>query len=118
MAQVSFKRGTNDPPQTGVVDGALYLKEDSEKFDLYFGNEENKILKLNAETATKLSTTRSIQINLGSTGQIVINDDGTCVPGRYCTVGQNGCATKTDAAANKYKVLQRVDNTHIKILFK
>ena len=59
MAQVSFKRGTNEPPQTGVVDGALYLKEGSEKFDLYFGSEKNEILKLNAATADKATCLQS-----------------------------------------------------------
>lgn len=52
MAQVSFKRGTTVPSVR--EEGALYLKENSanEKFDLYFGG-SNKILKLNAETASK-----------------------------------------------------------------
>ncbi len=52
-------------------------------------------------------------------GQIVINDDGTCVPGEYCKVNDNGEGTAANIEDNiKYKVLERLDNNHIRILFK
>lgn len=105
MAQVSFKRGTSDPPQTEAVDGALYLKEDSEKFDLYFGSEENKILKLNAETATKLSTTRSIQTNLGSKSAASFDGSGDISPGVTGTLSIENGGTGATTAANALKNL-------------
>lgn len=52
-------------------------------------------------------------------GQIVINDDGTCVPGGYCKVNDNGEGTIANIEDNiKYKVLERLDNNHVRILFK
>ena len=52
-------------------------------------------------------------------GQIVVNDDGTCKVNEYCKVSDSGCATaaeKTDI--NKYRVVKRIDDTHVKIIFK
>ena len=52
---------------------------------------------------------------VGMFGQIVVIDDGTCTVNGYCTVGNDGKAT---AAETGYRVLKRIDETHIKILFK
>ena len=52
-------------------------------------------------------------------GQIVVNDDGTCKVNEYCKVSDNGGATaaeKTDPI--KYRVIKRIDDTHVKIIFK
>lgn len=52
-------------------------------------------------------------------GQVVVNDDGTCAPGGYCKVNDNGEGTVANNEDNiKYKVLERLDNNHIRILFK
>ena len=54
---------------------------------------------------------------IGLVGKLVVIDDGTCQPNGYCKIGNNGTATisteKTD-----YRVLNRLDNNHIKILLK
>lgn len=49
---------------------------------------------------------------VGLLGQIVLIDDGTCVSGGKCTVANGGIAT----IGNKYRVLKRLDDTHIVIL--
>lgn len=52
-------------------------------------------------------------------GQIVVNDDGTCKVDEYCKVADNGGATaaeKTDPI--KYRVIKRIDESHVKIIFK
>ena len=49
---------------------------------------------------------------VGIVGQIVVVDDGTCVAGGRCTVGSNGKAT---AAESGIRVLERLDDTHIRV---
>lgn len=49
---------------------------------------------------------------VGLLGQIVLIDDGTCVSGGKCTVADGGIAT----IGNKYRVIKRLDDTHIVIL--
>lgn len=48
-------------------------------------------------------------------GFVIVVDDGTSKVGGYCTVSENGIATDSDTG---YKVLSRIDETHIKIVFK
>ena len=52
---------------------------------------------------------------VGFMGQFIVNDDGTCMPGKRCVCGENGVATHT-ASKNGYRVLKRLDETHIKII--
>lgn len=52
---------------------------------------------------------------VGMLGQLIVIDDGICTVGGYCNVGDNGKAT---AAESGYKVLKRIDDTHIKVFFK
>lgn len=49
---------------------------------------------------------------VGIVGQIVVVDDGTCVAGGRCTVGSNGKAT---VAESGIRVLERLDDTHIRV---
>jgi len=51
---------------------------------------------------------------VGLLGQIVVIDDGTCIPGQKCSVKNGGIATN----GSDYMVLKRLDDTHIKVLFK
>lgn len=50
-----------------------------------------------------------------SKGKVVMIDDGTCIINGYATVGANGQATYS---SNNYavRVLERIDDTHIKVL--
>lgn len=51
---------------------------------------------------------------VGLMGKLIVCDDGTAVAGNFCDCGKNGIATK----GNTYRVLERIDESHIKILMK
>lgn len=53
---------------------------------------------------------------IGLLGQLVVCDDGSCWPGGYCKCGANGVATVS--AEPGWRVLARLDENHIRILFK
>lgn len=52
---------------------------------------------------------------VGLVGKLVVIDDGTCVTNGYCNVANGGIATKSEKG---YRVMARLDDTHIKILLK
>ena len=52
---------------------------------------------------------------IGFMGKLVVIDDGTCKVNGYCKAGENGIATKTTDKSG-YRVMERIDDTHIKIL--
>lgn len=52
---------------------------------------------------------------VGLLGVLSVCDDGTCLPGAYCTVTDKGLAT---AATAGYKVLRRVSETVVEVLFR
>lgn len=54
---------------------------------------------------------------VGLLGQLVVVDDGTCTENGYCAIAEGGIATNA-AAPTPYRVLERLDETHIRILFK
>jgi hypothetical protein len=49
---------------------------------------------------------------VGLLGQLIVIDNGKCVPGQRCGVGKDGIAIPGD----KYRVMKRLDKKHIKIL--
>lgn len=48
-------------------------------------------------------------------GKLVVVDDGTCKANGYCYPSENGVATSTE---NGFYVMERLDDTHIRILLK
>jgi hypothetical protein len=52
---------------------------------------------------------------VGLLGQVVMVDDGTCIAGGYVKPLINGIGT---AASSGYRVMKRIDDTHIKVLVK
>ncbi len=48
-------------------------------------------------------------------GKLVVIDDGTCEPNGYCYPSENGVATSTESG---FYVMERLDDTHIRILLK
>ena len=52
---------------------------------------------------------------VGMMGQLVTIDDGTCKVNGYCKVADGGMATAADSG---YRVIARLDDTHIKVLFR
>lgn len=61
----------------------------------------------------KLRTSRKEWDCVGSQGQLIMVDDGTCIEDGYCKCGKNGVGTK---AISGYRVMKRLDPTHIKIV--
>ena len=62
-------------------------------------------------------TNRKEWATVGLLGQLVAEDDGTCRANSYCYV-LAGIATHTSESYGSYRVLKRLDNNHILILFK
>ena len=54
---------------------------------------------------------------VGLLGQLVVEDDGTCIVNSYCNV-LAGIATGTTSTYNSYRVMKRLDENHILILFR
>ncbi|MCH5210446.1 MAG: hypothetical protein J1F01_05715 [Oscillospiraceae bacterium] len=52
---------------------------------------------------------------VGMMGQLVVIDDGTCEVNGYCKPADDGTATAADKG---YRVIARLDDTHIKVLFR
>ena len=50
---------------------------------------------------------------VGMMGKLVVVDDGSCEVNGFCKAGINGIATKAD---NGYRVMKRIDETHILVL--
>lgn len=53
--------------------------------------------------------------SVGMMGKLVVVDDGTCEVNGYCKPTDGGIATKSESG---YRVMKRLDDTHIKILFR
>ena len=51
---------------------------------------------------------------ISSKGKVVLIDDGTCVVGKFATVGPGGIATYSDDNV-AVRVMKRIDDTHIKV---
>lgn len=54
---------------------------------------------------------------VGTHGQLVVIDDNTCKVNGYCKITDNGTATSSDATTD-YRVIERLDDTHIRIVIK
>ena len=52
---------------------------------------------------------------VGMMGKLVVIDDGTCKVNGWCTVGNGGIATNSEKRT-KYRVMARLDKTHVKIM--
>ena len=56
---------------------------------------------------------------IGMLGVLSVWDDGTCVPGKYCKVANGGIATYCDKRNfDTYRVLERVTDNIVKVVFK
>ena len=52
---------------------------------------------------------------VGMLGKLVVVDDGTCEVDGYCYPGANGIGTKAETG---YRVMKRIDDTHVTVLIK
>lgn len=62
-------------------------------------------------------------VPVGMYGKLILIDDGTCEVNGYCGVGQNGIGIKCDDMEKVYRglafrVIERLDDTHIRIIIK
>lgn len=55
---------------------------------------------------------------VGTHGKLIVIDDGSCVEGGYCRPTDGGIATRAMTQNGAYRVLKRLDKTHIKIRLK
>ena len=55
---------------------------------------------------------------VGMIGVLSVYDDGTCQENGYCTVTEGGIATACNYGAKAYRVLERVNDNIVKVLFK
>lgn len=55
---------------------------------------------------------------IGMMGVLSVRDDGTCQVNGYCTVSDGGIATSCERGVNTYRVLERVTENIVKVLFK
>jgi hypothetical protein len=53
---------------------------------------------------------------VGTHGQLVLIDNGLCEVNGYCTAGEDGTAIPTEKS--EYRVIARLDDTHIRIVIK
>lgn len=62
---------------------------------------------------------RPEQAAIGMLGVLAVRDDGTCEVNSYCTISNNGIATKADNnSIYKYRVIKRNSDNIIEIVFK
>ncbi|OLO35931.1 hypothetical protein BTR23_16025 [Alkalihalophilus pseudofirmus] len=54
-------------------------------------------------------------VAVGLIGQILVRDDGTCKPGKYCRSNAEGIATASDSG---YRVMKRIEKNQILVLLK
>ena len=71
----------------------------------------------------KKRTDRPEWIRVNLLGKCIVEDNGECQPGKFCTVGENGIAYPTDTSygmpyVNKWYVLARLTEKTIMIFFK
>ena len=56
-------------------------------------------------------------VTVGTHGQLVVIDDGSCQVNKYCKVSDNGIAIHSDEKT-EYRIVERLDDTHIRIVIK
>ena len=69
----------------------------------------------NSDEEYKSREKRKEWASIGLIGKMVVIDDGTCQANGYCKAGNNGVATE---ATTGYRVLKRIDDNHIRILYR
>lgn len=89
------------------VFGARVLENDAWKLSDGFDNEQDN------NYTSRLD--RPEWAAIGLVGKLIVRDDGSCQVNGYCYPSENGIAA---ASEKGYRVMSRIDDTHIKILVK
>lgn len=58
---------------------------------------------------------RSEWTPIGTHGKLIVIDDGTCEVNSYCKPADGGIGTKSETMQGAYRVIERLDSTHIRI---
>lgn len=81
-------------------------------------DEEGKPVISNEYDPEKKYTPRSKRKEwspVGTHGKLIVIDDGTCVVNGYCKPTDGGIGTKSETMQGAYRVIERLDDTHIRI---
>lgn len=100
-----------------------YVYETSIKIDPSSGEEyEEKIYKQNPDYDSDeeyIPRDRRPEWScIGMLGVLTVYDDGNCVVGEYCKCGEGGIAVPCDSSVSGYKIISRINQQLIKILFR
>lgn len=113
---ININKITNQIETFEWEDGNFNKEDRAGRFVTLKGNkiklanpEDNFILGLVSESSF------SIKNKVSMTGKLVAVDDGTCEVDGWCTTWKNGIATKS-VEQTKYRVMERLDESHIRIL--
>lgn len=95
-------------------------------FGRYIRDEEGHKITSDEYDETQKYTPRSLRPEyapVGTHGQLIVIDDGTCEINSYCGVADGGIGTKCDDMEKVYRglafrVIERLDETHIRIVIK
>ena len=98
--------------------------EETEEYEEVTENIEVSSLLLNDEPVTQNEVvdreTSQSWAAVALVGKVIVVDDGSCQPNGYCTVSANSKATNSASKEdlNRFRVLNRIDDTHITVLLK
>lgn len=115
----------------GLYERDIYGRLISEDFEEeveeeYFNDDGEKLTRKVIRKGDRLKKNKNVRTDepyiprskraewgvVGLLGKLIVDDDGTCEVDGFCSVGSDGVATDGD----KFLVLERLDDTHIKIL--
>ena len=90
--------------------------------EIHYAAKGDYIVGITSDTYCVLGNTKLIKEvgienvgPVGMLGQLIVEDDGSCKVNGYCQPAQDGIATRTDTG---YRVINRLDSRHIKIIFR
>lgn len=103
-----------------------HKKYKTDIFETKLRNEDGTLILSEEYDKNKSYIPRSVRPEyspIGTHGQLIVVDDGTCEVNGYCGVGKNGIGTKCDDMEKVYRglafrVTERLDDTHIRIIIK
>ena len=106
---------------TGTWNETLYeevtIPEKKDKDGNIIEPEQTVKQPLKSKGAAPASLACGMPVNVTLLGQVLIQDDGTCIPNDYCMPNKDGIATASTFCRG-YKVMKRVSDNQILIFFR
>lgn len=100
--------------ETVYDDAVISVKTEGEEGKV---SEEKQTLKMPLLSKSAVSLTDSGGTPVILLGQVLVYDDGTCVPNQYCLPNNDGVATAASFSVG-FRVMKRVSDNQILILFR